>query len=133
MTIPLTKFSSTLINKASSKFISHTNCIDFLYLNIFKMFDRLYTCIIYSELHSNSYKALTKYIFYRKDISPQTHYGNANNSMLSNGCFCKKSSFPVLVIIQAFSHILFLYMYIKWPGKIHKNLSLADVDVNRYI
>lgn len=47
--------------------------------HIFKMFDRLYTCIIYFELHSNSHKALTKYIFYHNNISPQTHYGNADN------------------------------------------------------
>lgn len=79
--------------------------------HIFKMFDGLYTCIFYLELHSNSYKALTKYIFYHNnDISPQTHYGNADNTALSNGCFVKKTSFPVSFIIQAFSQ---LYTYIK--------------------
>lgn len=77
--------------------------------HIFKMFDRLYTCIIYFELHSNSYKALTKYIFYHNYISPQTHYGNADNMMSSNGCFVKRPAF-LSVIIQAFSQF---YMYIK--------------------
>jgi len=73
------------------------------------MFDRLYTCIIYLELHSNSYKALTKYTFYHNDISPQTHIGNADNIMLSNGCFVKKDQLSCL-IIQAFSQF---YMDIK--------------------
>lgn len=71
--------------------------------HIFKMFDGLYTCIIYLELHSNSYKALTKYIFYHNDISPQTHYGNADNTALSNGCFVKR---PASLSLLLFKHVV---------------------------